>query len=85
MTEKLLKTTFVKRVKDENGKALKLQKCRWLKFNKEMGIFCYKHTLKEDEPFHRMNFNRRGHEPEAELIPKYSGLVRIAANKKKIC
>jgi hypothetical protein len=26
--EKLLKTTFVKRVKDKNGKELKLQKCR---------------------------------------------------------
>jgi hypothetical protein len=47
---------------------LKLQKCSWLKFNKERGIFYYKHTLKEEI---------------AKLIPKYSGLVPIAANKKK--
>jgi hypothetical protein len=31
--------------------------------------------LKEDEPFHRMNFNHRGHQPKVEVIPKYSGPV----------
>jgi hypothetical protein len=55
-----------------------------LKFNKERGTFYYKHTLKEDEQFHRMNFNRRGHQSKAELIPKYSGPEPIAANKKKV-
>jgi hypothetical protein len=39
MAEKLLKTNFVKRVKDEIGKEFKLQKCRLLTFNKERGIF----------------------------------------------
>ncbi|KAJ3661901.1 hypothetical protein Zmor_006277 [Zophobas morio] len=79
----LLKNVFVKKQKDSSGRRFLWHDCKWLKYTKQQGIIYYKKTLKKNDQFYEINFNRRGRPGAINLKQRYSDTVPIAEEKKQ--
>lgn len=70
---------------NEEGEKFEWSQVKWLRYTKEFGIIYYKTTLNENEPFKKLNINKRGicSVQLNELQLCYVEQIKISDAKKK--
>ncbi|CAG9834705.1 unnamed protein product [Diabrotica balteata] len=78
----LLKSSLQVRKVDNDGNRFIWKDVKWIRYQKEFGLFSYKNSYKEDEPFKTMNFLRRGFSSPPLNLPKCKYPNPISSEKK---